>query len=343
MQTPRSSVTGTLSKESDVARTDAENRPRRGRQVARVVVAVVLLLPVVGGFASGLGPGVGIVGLVALVAGGWALIRGRAEWTHLASRRAGLLMAVAGFVAVALGGALTPAPTPTTDAAAGAAVPTSSAAPRTTHSAVGIPNAPVTTTEPVITAAPVTMTAPVNTTAPVSSSPLAQPAAPTIAMTCPADGSNASPVFAQQISATSPYTVVIDYGDGDRYSNDDRHLSAIFTHTYKFSGNFPVSAVLTDAAGQTTSTSCLYNWAKPVQVSSSSSTSSSGSGSSSSGSSSSSGDTYTNVDGDQVHVPVQAPSAPAGATAQCRDGSWSFSQHHSGTCSHHGGVAHWLG
>jgi uncharacterized protein DUF3761 len=159
-----------------------------------------------------------------------------------------------------------------------------------------------------------------------------------MAMTCPAGGSTASPVFGQQISATAPYTVAIDYGDGDRYSNDDRHLSAIFTHTYKFSGNFAVSAVLTDAAGQATSTSCLYTWTKPVPVSSTSS----GSGSSSSGSSSG-GDTYTNVDGNQVHVPVQAPSAPAGATARCRDGSWSFSLHHSGTCSHHGGVARWLG
>ena len=35
-------------------------------------------------------------------------------------------------------------------------------------------------------------------------------------------------------------------------------------------------------------------------------------------------------------------SAPPGASAKCRDGSYSFSQHHSGTCSHHGGVAVWL-
>ena len=33
---------------------------------------------------------------------------------------------------------------------------------------------------------------------------------------------------------------------------------------------------------------------------------------------------------------------PAGATALCRDGSYSYSQHHSGTCSQHGGVAQWL-
>lgn len=32
-------------------------------------------------------------------------------------------------------------------------------------------------------------------------------------------------------------------------------------------------------------------------------------------------------------------SRPAGASARCSDGSWSFSQHHRDTCSHHGGVA----
>ena len=33
---------------------------------------------------------------------------------------------------------------------------------------------------------------------------------------------------------------------------------------------------------------------------------------------------------------------PPGATAQCNDRTYSFSQTHSGTCSHHGGVAVWL-
>jgi hypothetical protein len=37
-----------------------------------------------------------------------------------------------------------------------------------------------------------------------------------------------------------------------------------------------------------------------------------------------------------------AAPPPPGATARCRDGSYSFSRHHSGTCSHHGGVAVWL-
>lgn len=54
--------------------------------------------------------------------------------------------------------------------------------------------------------------------------------------------------------------------------------------------------------------------------------------------------TYTNVDGATVHSPAASTdgSIPAGATAQCSDGTYSFSQHRSGTCSHHGGVATWL-
>ena len=56
----------------------------------------------------------------------------------------------------------------------------------------------------------------------------------------------------------------------------------------------------------------------------------------------SAGTHYTNSSGRRVHVPVQAPSAPFGATAKCRDGSYSFSQHANGTCSHHRGVYSWL-
>ncbi|HEX3783613.1 MAG TPA: DUF3761 domain-containing protein [Pseudonocardiaceae bacterium] len=53
-------------------------------------------------------------------------------------------------------------------------------------------------------------------------------------------------------------------------------------------------------------------------------------------------DSYVNSDGNCVHDPEQAPSAPAGATAKCKDGTYSFSQHRSGTCSGHHGVAEWL-
>jgi Protein of unknown function (DUF3761) len=57
-----------------------------------------------------------------------------------------------------------------------------------------------------------------------------------------------------------------------------------------------------------------------------------------------SADYYRNSDGVCVHRPVKSQDSgvPQGATAQCRDGSYSFSQHRSGTCSHHGGVAKWL-
>jgi hypothetical protein len=52
---------------------------------------------------------------------------------------------------------------------------------------------------------------------------------------------------------------------------------------------------------------------------------------------------YTNVDGQSVHSPAYSSGGvPAGATAQCADGTYSFSQHRQGTCSHHGGVAKWL-
>jgi hypothetical protein len=52
--------------------------------------------------------------------------------------------------------------------------------------------------------------------------------------------------------------------------------------------------------------------------------------------------TYVNSVGNTVCSPYQSSSAPAGATARCVDGTYSFSQSHSGTCSHHGGVAEWL-
>ena len=53
-------------------------------------------------------------------------------------------------------------------------------------------------------------------------------------------------------------------------------------------------------------------------------------------------DSYVNVDGNCIHRPDQASRPPAGSTAKCRDGTYSFSQHRRGTCSGHGGVATWL-
>jgi uncharacterized protein YgiM (DUF1202 family) len=50
---------------------------------------------------------------------------------------------------------------------------------------------------------------------------------------------------------------------------------------------------------------------------------------------------YVNVDGIRVQSPTFSDTKPAGASARCRDGSYSFSLNRRGTCSHHGGVAEW--
>jgi Protein of unknown function (DUF3761) len=48
---------------------------------------------------------------------------------------------------------------------------------------------------------------------------------------------------------------------------------------------------------------------------------------------------YKNVSGHCIRRPSHDPK---GATAKCRDGTYSYSEHASGTCSHHGGVARWI-
>lgn len=216
-------------------------------------------------------------------------------------------------------------PTETSSASEARAAGTSTASPSTQHSE--------------------SLHAATKPSTPTSSATVAPPPpAPRLAMACPAAGSVASPVFDNQITATAPYTVVIDYGDGDVYTDDDQHLGAIFSHTYQRAGAFLVHALLTDATGQTAQASCTYSWTAPAPVVRGGS-SGGGSGSASSGgpvTGSGAGDTYTNVDGQQVQRPVEAPSAPPGATAHCEDGTWSFSQHRQGTCSGHGGVAVWL-
>jgi cell division protein FtsB len=53
---------------------------------------------------------------------------------------------------------------------------------------------------------------------------------------------------------------------------------------------------------------------------------------------------YKNVDGDCIPGPSDDPTlpVPGGPTATCADGTYSYSQNRSGTCSHHGGVGSWL-
>jgi hypothetical protein len=47
-------------------------------------------------------------------------------------------------------------------------------------------------------------------------------------------------------------------------------------------------------------------------------------------------------DGDERPSRHRQRSQPSGASAICRDGTYSYSAHRRGTCSHHGGVAQWL-
>jgi hypothetical protein len=44
---------------------------------------------------------------------------------------------------------------------------------------------------------------------------------------------------------------------------------------------------------------------------------------------------------DERRERARQSAIPSGATARCRDGSYSYSASRRGTCSHHGGVAVW--
>ena len=117
---------------------------------------------------------------------------------------------------------------------------------------------------------------------------------------------------------TGPLWATIDYGDGKIYSTagTDKVKTKVFWHTYRKPGTFHVKVTIYDVGAHTSaSASCVATWTRPP---------SGGSTGSSSGGKS------------------RSPSVPAsGPTALCRDGTYSYSQHRSGTCSWHGGVAVW--
>jgi len=51
---------------------------------------------------------------------------------------------------------------------------------------------------------------------------------------------------------------------------------------------------------------------------------------------------YTNSAGNNIQSPTQYNKIPEGATAVCRDGTYSFRASRRGTCSQHGGVKKWF-
>jgi hypothetical protein len=51
---------------------------------------------------------------------------------------------------------------------------------------------------------------------------------------------------------------------------------------------------------------------------------------------------YTNSEGAKVQSPTYYNRPPAGATAQCRDGTYSFSRNRRWTCARHGEVKRWM-
>ena len=93
----------------------------------------------------------------------------------------------------------------------------------------------------------------------MASAPATSTEASAMVITCPTGG-GASTQFGHEIVLPPPYTVTIDYGDGDEYTNDSAHLDAIFSHTYEEPGTYAVNAVLTIPGVATAAANCTYTW-----------------------------------------------------------------------------------
>lgn len=113
-------------------------------------------------------------------------------------------------------------------------------------------------------------------------------------------------------------------------------LEGTISRTFKPAGGSTVAAKPTAptpaTAAPAPTTAAAPAPAKPARKTTTSTASTSATPSAAGSSSGSSGTAPTITDA----------AAPAGSTAKCKDGTYSKSQHHSGTCSHHGGVAGWL-
>jgi hypothetical protein len=126
-------------------------------------------------------------------------------------------------------------------------------------------------------------------------------------------GSNNSIQSAQSINASDSSTVQEEIAPSEEYSVPSTDIEDPSEDTYDDSSSYDSSS--DDSETEDTSDSGLSN-----------------------------DDTYINSNGNEIHSPAYSEnnSVPEGASAQCNDGEYSFSQHRSGTCSRHGGVATWL-
>lgn len=83
---------------------------RSKRLLAGLALLLFIALAIGASVSEGVGGVLLLVGLVVLVVGGVALVRGRARWAHLGSRGVGLIVALGGLGLVLVGGALAPPP-----------------------------------------------------------------------------------------------------------------------------------------------------------------------------------------------------------------------------------------
>lgn len=230
------------------------------------------------------------------------------------------------------------------------------AKPKAQHKTTAAPAAKAKPSAPDSSASAIDQTAPPAAEAPAAATPPPPPPVvhvpPALTLTCPAPvtlgTATANLTFGYRLAeGDSPAARwTIDYGDGTNAATPS--AAQAVSHTYRSPGSWTVTATVADGNGLTSSSTCRTSWTKPAPAPAPTPAAATPAPAPSATPAPASGlsnnNTYVNSDGNTVHSPAFTPNGqpPAGATAQCRDGSWSFSQHHSGTCSGHGGVDHWV-
>lgn len=185
-----------------------------------------------------------------------------------------------------------------------------------------------TTTAPVTTSAPTPITtttsastttttsSPTTTTTPAgSTAPAFQPSGYLGGFTNGASYQAYTLCFPSYGSTLASGTLT--WGDGTT-TNVGSGVSGL-AHAYTYGGSYTIALLCVDSAGYTWTQSLSATVTGPAMP-------------------------VVPTTTTQVTTTSASPgsSRPPGATAQCKDGTYSFSQTRSGTCSHHGGVATWL-